>query len=701
MSIDLTRFHSTFFNESTDQLEVAEQCLMALEREGSELDRPEKVNELFRAIHSIKGSSGTLGFDAIAAVSHEFESLLEQVRNRSKELNDDLVGLCYAALDLLSAMLLSERDSLEPVDPSRVSGVTKRLIECHQTKVSSGSVLELDVKDSIAKVQEKPLPAQVTLAASQSAVEASVTSYLIKFGPNADFCKSGNDPLLYLRELSGKGDATVRLDASRLPPLDQLDPEQTYLRWEVDLKTDAAQGEIAALFDWVQDICDLSIEKLAIPLSFGDEGSISVDPVEANVDLGIASVNQVSEVEKADRRKPTIHVRADRLDSLINQISEIAISHGMFKQTLKNISDQTLVESGLGRLDRQLRELQDTVLSLRMLPVRVLFGRFERAVRDARKELSKDVVLEVSGSDTELDKTLIEKLADPIMHLVKNALDHGIETPNERQALGKRANAIIKLSAKHEGGSVVLTVADDGRGIDPKKIRSKAIALGLARESELLNDYQWLQFIYHAGFSTSTKINQWSGRGVGLDVVQSAIAGLGGELSLDSTVGHGTCFTIRLPLTLAIIDALMIRSGEQLFAVAMNFVTECLAQNSIEFADVTSNLRLPKVRGEFLHSLDLRTYLKTRQSLKQQVVLTDAPFYLVIQSGRNKVLLGVDEILGQEQIVVRSLDRNFSSPHYASGATILGDGAVALILETSALIKVALNDETSKEPVYG
>jgi two-component system, chemotaxis family, sensor kinase CheA len=704
MSIDLTRFHSTFFNESTDQLEVAEQCLLLLERNDSDLDHKEKINELFRAIHSIKGSSGTLGFDGIAKVSHEFESLLEKVRNGSKELDDDLTGLCYAALDLLSAMIVSERDGLAAVDSSRIDGVTRRLIESYQLTTASVATSKTVNAKSSALIAGSEMHADSEVPDSFLAESEKLQSFLIKFAPNADFCKSGNDPLLYLRELAGKGSTTVRIDTSRMIALDQLDSESAYLRWEVELKTSGTEAEIVELFDWVQDLCELSVEKLTLPVAFGDEGSILLEAVDSDADLyesNVDSIEKKSDTAKSERRKPTVHVRADRLDSLINQISEIAISHAMFKQSIKGFSEQTPNDGGLGRLDRQLRDLQDTVLSLRMLPVRVLFGRFERAVRDARSELGKEVVLDVHGADTELDKMLIEKLADPIMHLVKNALDHGVETNSERVASGKVARAKISLSARHEGGSVVVSVADDGRGIDPGKVRAKAIDLGFAKATDQLTDYQWLQFIYHAGFSTATQVNQWSGRGVGLDVVQVAITNLGGELSLDSTIGQGTRFSIRLPLTLAIIDALMIRCGHQVFAVAMNFVSECLARNSVEFADVTSDIRLPKVHGEFFHALDLRSYLKTRKSSDQPMILKDAPFYMIVQSGRNKILLGVDEILGQEQIVVRSLERNFLSPSYASGATILGDGTVALILEPNALIKVALHDEPIKETVYG
>jgi two-component system, chemotaxis family, sensor kinase CheA len=698
MSIDLTRFHSSFFNESADQLEVAEQCLLLLEKNEPTLVRPEKINALFRAIHSIKGSAGTLGFDSIATVSHEFESLLEKVRNGSKELDDDLIGLCYAALDLLSAMIVAERDGLQAVDRSRVDGVARRLIESYQ---SNTVVL---VNSNTVSTPTTRLVDDSCQISTSSTDEKNEHCFLVKFAPNADFCKSGNEPLLYLRELAGKGNANLRIDTSRLIALDQLDSESAYLRWEVELRTVATEPEILELFDWVQDLCELSIEKKKPSLECSDEGSIPLEPIEALLNGDLAEIDVFDkklETEKSERRKPTVHVRADRLDSLINQISEIAISHAMFKQSIKGLSEQSENFGDLGRLDRQLRDLQDTVLSLRMLPVRVLFGRFERAIRDARSELGKDVVLEVIGADTELDKTLIEKLADPIMHLVKNAIDHGIETSAERAVSGKSARAHITLSARHEGGSVFISVADDGRGIDPHKVRAKAIDLGLATTSDQLTDSQWLQFIYHPGFSTATQVNQWSGRGVGLDVVQVAILNLGGELALDSSIGQGTKFSIRLPLTLAIIDALMIRCGQQVFAVAMNFVTECLAKKLVEFADVTSDIRLPKVHGEFLHSLDLRAYLKNRNSNAQAAVLSDAPFYLVVQSGRNKVLLGVDEILGQEQIVVRSLERNFSSPSYASGATILGDGSVALILEPNALIKVALHDELNKEAVYG
>lgn len=684
MSIDLTRFHASFFNESTDQLETAENCLLLIEK-GESVD--ETTNELFRQIHSIKGSAGTLGFNLIADFSHEFESLLDLVRSGSIRIDDELVGLCFSAVDLLSAMLVHAKEDKGDVELSRVQAVTRRLqlAQNRQLPVSAGPL-------------SSPPPPQV--------VQSSLSAYSMRFVPGPDMVSSGNDPLLYLREIRALGHVILNLDTSKLPGLRELDLSQSHLAWDAEIQTTLSKSEIEQTFAWIDDICEIQLEAVTEVSRFKrgriEDSSVDQPDLSSN-EAGFGSEAHLELIKAGsdtfDRRKSTVHVRADRLDALINQIGEIAISHGIFKQSLKSGFASEQVEGGLNRLDRQLRQLQDTVLSLRMLPVRVLFGRFERIVRDARIQLNKDIKLVIEGSQTELDKNLIEKLSDPIMHLVKNAIDHGVETNEERLRANKPAQASLVLRARNEGGAVVVTVSDDGRGVDAQRVRRKAIELGLAQESDDYSNQQWLQFIYRAGFSTSNQVSHWSGRGVGLDAVQNAISALGGELTLRSQPGLGCDFVIRLPLTLAIIDALLVRSAGSIYALPMNFIRECLRPSSLVLADVSTKLQMPKVDGTLIPGLHLSKFLGNPNNADCFQLDADAQ-NLLVEVGENRSVIQVDEIVGQEQIVVRSLEKHFHNPGYANGATILGDGSVALILDPLSLVRVKPNITRLKELSY-
>ncbi|TAF39744.1 MAG: hypothetical protein EAZ66_04365, partial [Alphaproteobacteria bacterium] len=431
-----------------------------------------------------------------------------------------------------------------------------------------------------------------------------------------------------------KGKCSVQLNLAQLPSLAELDCEEAYLSWSIELHTDLSLESVQTIFEWVQDLCRLEISVLQEPITLNAKTQSPIALVAERFDTF------------SERRRTTVHVRADRLDTLIKQIGEIAISHSIFKQALKHLNCGLEFDTELTRLDRQLRELQDTVLGLRMLPVRVLFGRFERLVRDASSQLQKELELVIEGADTELDKNLIEKLADPIMHLVKNAIDHGLDSSQERVAAGKPPCGKVTLSARHEGGAVIITVADDGRGIDPQSIRSKAIALGLAKESDSIHSKDWLQFIYSPGFSTSATVNQWSGRGVGLDAVRKAIADLRGELTLVSQLGKGSEFQIRLPLTLAIVDALIVRAGGTTYAIPMHFIAECLHELAFEAVTVAPGVVLPRLRGEFLRVMNLANYLNDPRS-RQATELNNSGVKVILQSGTKKIMLGVDEILAQ------------------------------------------------------
>jgi two-component system, chemotaxis family, sensor kinase CheA len=653
--MDLSQFHATFFAESTDQLNIAEAALLALEKgqtaQGCSDHQGELINQVFRAVHSTKGSAGTLGFESIAQLAHELEELFEAVRKKSIELSADVFTTAYQGLDLLGALTDDAQYQTALTDSGRVAALVEH----------------------IGHLIQKIEPIETAAANTAVADVIRTTEYAITFVPHASFSATGNDPILYLRELSTLGQAQISLDTKKLPSLTEMAAGQVYVRWQIRLVTEKSETHIREVFDWVADVCDLSIQEL-------------ISPTAKTLPLP----NQASTAGAPSKQSPTVHVRADRLDNLINQLGELAISHSYLKTSVAALGSADSLSASLMRLERQVRDLQDTVLGLRMLPLKVLFGRFDRVVRDAAADLDKTVELIVDGSDTELDKNLIEKLVDPLTHLVRNALDHGIDTPEQRRVQGKSPVGTITLSARHEAGSVVLSVIDDGQGIDSKKIRQRAIDLGMASGQENFDDKQWLQFIYRPGFSTTSQANQWSGRGVGLDAVQQAVRSLGGELFLDSHEGHGTQFHMRVPLTLAILDALMIKVSGQTYAVPLTCVRECITAKQLRLSQVNQDQFVGHVAGQLVPAVDLAQYLQTG-SYACNEMSANATFILVY-SGDEKLLLGVEEILGQDQIVVRSLEKNFRNPTYANGATLLGNGAVALILDSNALIRSVKNE---------
>ena len=662
MSIDLTKFHATFFSESVDQLEQAETHLLELERDSS---NSLSIQAIFRAVHSVKGSAGTLGFEAIANFSHEFENLLDQLRADNQAADQDTIGLCYGGLDLLLAMVCDARDKNGGIDASRIAGM------CHRIQSSLKNTPQADTENL---TEEKSVT-------QDSAKEAEWEIY---FSPNSDFCASGNDPFLYLRELAQVGTARTVLNTSKLVELNQIDPTQAYLSWTIYLRTTKSESELRAVFEWVTDLCDFEVQ--------ASSGSRVGEPeaVEIHDENAPQLTKKESKPSLVDRRKPTIHVRADRLDFLINQIGEIAIAQSMFKRSLVIADQSQQVQADMSRLERQLRELQDTVLGLRMLPMRVLFGRFERTIRDAQAELNKVVKLNVQGEETEIDKTLIEKLADPLTHLVRNALDHGIEASEIRLQANKSAAGQLSLGARQEGNAIIITVADDGAGLKTEQIKRKAIAKKFALSTDEFSDTQWQQFIFTPGFSTASTVNKWSGRGVGLDVVRESMTALGGDVSVISEPGSGTQFVLRLPLTLAIIDALLVRSGGQSYAIGLNFIKEYIRPKSLVFVDIERARQVCMLRGQQINAMSLHQFMQQDMALDTQVQA-----HILIDVSGQQLVLGVDEVIGQEQIVVRSLDRHTQRPAWASGATILGDGGVALILDPVSMVHIANGKDTN------
>jgi two-component system chemotaxis sensor kinase CheA len=649
MSMDLQRFHATFFEESREGLDAMEAGLLALE-DGS--NDPEVINSVFRAAHSIKGGAGTFGFDAIASLTHVLETLLDELRAGKRALESNAVDAMLASVDVLRA-LLREAEHGQAADPAAVKAVTDRL-----QAVLSGEALAAPTA-SAAKVDDIP------------------DAWQIGFVPAPSLFMSGNDPLRIIRELETLGSLHVAPRMERLPGFQQLDPLEAYLAWDLGLVGKVPRSRIEDTFAWVVDDCELDIRPAAPPsLAVEAPAPVAAAPVAASVDTGKPTANTAHEAETS------IRVSVDKVDALINLVGELVITQAMLKQVsggLDPVHAERLF-AGLDLLERNTRDLQEAVIGVRMLPVDAVFRRFPRLVRDLSSRLGKQVRLRTVGEGTELDKGLIEKIADPLVHLVRNSIDHGLEMPDVRRDAGKDETGTITLAASHQGGHIVIEVSDDGRGLNRDKILSKAVERGLSVPDNPTDAQVW-DLIFQPGFSTADAVTDLSGRGVGMDVVRRNIQALGGEVQLESRTGHGTRVLIRLPLTLAILDGMTVSVAGETLILPLAYVLEALQPQAEDIRTMAGEGRVLRVRGEYLPILSLGQYYGYPDSNHAD------PLVVVVEGDGQKIALEVDELLGQQQVVVKNIENNYRRIGGVSGATILGDGRVALIVDIGGLVR--------------
>lgn len=637
MSIDLQRFHATYFEESREGLDAMEAGLLALDagERGAEL-----INSVFRAAHSIKGGAATFGFAATAELTHVLETLLDQIRAGERAVEAAALDAMLGSVDVLRA-LLDEAEHQRPADSAQVRAVHQRL-----AAVLGGAAV--------------PVAADMPAAADAG---GNLIGWKIGFQPEPSLFMSGNDPLRILRELEELGPLKVQANLDSLPAFDALDPLQAHIGWTLELGAPVKRAAIDDVFAWVADECRLEIE--AIQAQVVDTGPA-------------AGAGKASGAEA----ESSIRVGVDKIDGLINLVGELVITQSML-QALGAGLDGALAErmqAALEQLERNTRDLQDAVIGVRMLPVDAVFRRFPRLVRDLSGRLGKLVRLQTSGEATELDKGLIEKIADPLVHLVRNAIDHGLEDPATRSGAGKEPTGTITLAASHQDGHIVIEVGDDGRGLDRNRILAKARERGLAVPEQPTDAQVW-DLIFQAGFSTADAVTDLSGRGVGMDVVRSNIRQLGGSVQLESHLGRGTRVTIRLPLTLAILDGMTVSVGNETLVLPLTHVREALQPGPGDVRTVKGQGRMLKVRDEFLPLLSLgETYGYGRAG-------TDAPVAVVVEGDGCRLAVEVDALLGQQQVVVKSLERNYRRVEGISGATILGDGRVALIVDVGGLAR--------------
>jgi len=631
----------TFRQEAQDLLEQIEQGLLDMaSRPG---DRG-LIDAVFRGLHTLKGSGAMFGFDALADFTHHCEGAFDRVRKGEVAATPALISAVLAAQDHMRA-----------------------LAEGRPAPAHEGEALLADLHRAVEGANGSPAAA---------APAPALTTWKIKFSLPADALVNGCRPLPLLDELRGLGECHVVALTDQAPLLESLVPTECHLAWEVTLTTDQPKSAIEDVFIFVIDDMTLEIEALS-----GSEESDDQPPVRA--DAGTQSVPETGTDAQADTRaargSDTVRVPAERIDELMDRVGELVIAQSRLKQVAA-ASEEAQLRAVAEEIERLSGELRDTMMAVRMVPVAQLFGRFRRLIHDLARETGKSIDFVTEGEMTELDKTVIERLADPLVHLIRNAADHGLEAPEARLAAGKPASGTVLLAARQSGAEVIITITDDGRGVDRDRVRAKAEDAGLLAPDAVVSDDELLQFIFHPGFSTAQSVTNLSGRGVGMDVVKRTIEGLRGSIKMTSRPGEGSEIALRIPLTLAIIDGLLVRVGDGRYVIPLSEVEEC-----VEFApeqDMRSTGRsFITLRDKLIPFIRLRELFETRSSpdLFQKVV--------IVSAAEGRIGLSVDQIIGDHQTVIRSLSKLHADVETFSGATILGDGSVALILDVPHMVE--------------
>ncbi len=690
MSIDISQFHDVFFEESFEGLDAMENGLLNLDEGAADVDA---INTIFRAAHSIKGGAGTFGFMAVSEFTHVMETLLDEMRNGQREVTSDSTNLLLEAVDVLREMLTAVQQKTD-TDDERIAAVNKQLEAMLAGEKSVADSGDEDAND-VTTSEENP--------------EQKIAGWQITFHPHKHLFQTGNDPVRMLRELASLGDLTSQLNDDGLPDFADLEPEDSYLSWHLTLKGDIPKDDVVEIFEWVDDDCDLSIEAI-VQQATGVE--IAVAQLDKNVAEPVAEVQQESKSEPSSEPTPapvkavakkaaasppaatSIRVGTDKVDSLINLVGELVITQSMLSQIGDNFVPDMLPQliDGLAQLERNSREMQEAIMRIRMLPISFAFNRFPRLVHDLSDKSGKKVELKLTGEQTELDKTVMEKIGDPLVHLVRNSLDHGLETPDVRLAAGKDETGTIQLNAYHQGGNIIIEIVDDGAGLNEEKIFSKAVEKGLVEADADLSPEKIHELIFLPGFSTADVVSDISGRGVGMDVVRSNITGLGGSVEIKSKRGEGSTFTIRLPLTLAIMDGQTIRVANENYIVPLISIIETLEVKESDMKYVSGKGELYPLRDEYVPVIRLYDIF----NLEPTITDLEEGLLVIVEGEGQKIGLFIDDLLGQQQVVIKSLETNYRKVVGLSGATILGDGNVALILDVPGLMALYRDPSLAK-----
>ncbi|WPE19089.1 chemotaxis protein CheA [Shinella zoogloeoides] len=740
--MDMNEIKEIFFQECEEQLAELESGLLKL----NDGDRdPETVNAVFRAVHSIKGGAGAFGLDDLVSFAHVFETTLDCVRSNKLEPTQDVLKVMLKSADVLADLTNAARDG-GSVDESR----SRTLIRELEALAHGEAPAAAEPAPKLAAAPKAAAPAPVVEQPpvndegfqpipfsfgdfDEEPADHYVPTVQVAFKPKKDLYAKGNEAVLLLRDVSRLGEMSVYCDMDALPTLDKMNPEEAYFSWKISVTTDKGEDGVRSVFEFAEWDCDLDIQTIeedVVSEATGDEelpmqpvpfdlsmlddgGAAAADEpavIESDAAAAVAAAETATKVAQVASRAAenakaaaaasaasaaqanqaaaagqTIRVDLDRVDRLINLVGELVINQAMLSQSVveNDTNGTSSINMGLEELQQLTREIQDSVMAIRAQPVKPVFQRMARTVREIADITGKSVRLITEGENTEVDKTVIDKLAEPLTHMIRNAVDHGLEMPEKREALGKNPEGTVRLTAKHRSGRIVIELADDGAGINREKVRQKAIDNDLIAADANLSDEEIDNLIFHAGFSTADKVSDLSGRGVGMDVVKRSIQALGGRISISSKPGQGSVFTMSLPLTLAVLDGMVVTVAGQTLVVPLTAIVETLQPEASAIHSFGASQRLISIRNSFCPLVDVGRILNFRNT---QANPMDGVALLVESEGGGQRALMVDAIQGQRQVVIKSLEANYTHVPGIAAATILGDGRVALILDVDAVV---------------
>ncbi|WP_407493466.1 chemotaxis protein CheA [Pseudooceanicola sp. MF1-13] len=692
----MAEIRASFFIECEELLEALQDGLQQLD-DGS--DDPETINIVFRAVHSIKGGAGAFGLEDLVRFAHRYETVLDEVRSGKLNAEGEPLKVFFQAADHLSDLVRQCRDDAE-IDHAASDALITALNEFlgeEEEEVTAedfqplGVALSLDLPD--LDIPDEPAAAPV---------------FEITFKPHQELFATGNEPQTLLRNLSALGEATITCQTNDLPVLDDLAPETPYFSWSVTLTAEVDEAEIRDVFEFVDGLCDLTVTRVgsddtaqlidvaepevqvAAPLPVEPEVEVAEAPAPAPEEVpAAAETSAPSEAaNKPAGPKSVVRVDLERIERLVNLVGELVINQAMLAQSLDQagLSPHSDAMNGLEEFQRLTRDIQDSVMMIRAQPVKSLFQRMSRIVRESSAAVRKDVRLITEGEATEVDKTVIERLADPLTHMIRNAVDHGLEKTEDRVANGKSSVGQVRLSAAHRSGRVIIEVSDDGGGINRPRVLGIAKSKGLIAQDAVLSDGEIDNLLFLPGFSTAAEVSDLSGRGVGMDVVKTSIQQLGGRITITSEKNKGTTFSISLPLTLAVLDGMVVNVANETLVLPLNVVEETLSLGRDDVQMLRPGFHVVRVRGGFVPLYDLGVmlgYRPARDSLEGSIVL------LISLEDGTRAALVIDGIQDQRQVVIKGLDDSFYRAPGIAAATILGDGQIALILDPADIIAAA------------
>jgi two-component system chemotaxis sensor kinase CheA len=694
----------TFFQECDEQLAELEQGLLAIERGEGDL---ETINAVFRAVHSIKGGAGAFGLD----------DLVDGMRAGTLDAAPPVVRLMLRSADILADLVHIARDGGE-IDAARVAQMSEELVRASGAEPDPAATEPpafepLPAEDGPEIDEFGFAPVQFSFEALD-ADDGAAGSVRVRFAPRPELYAKANDALRLLRELGRLGDADVACDISTVPLLTELDPEGAYLSWDIALRGEVEESAVREIFEFVEFDCDLSIETgIAGPVMDEADAARSVQEILAQIAAEAAvepsapaavsapaparpapvmpapantqQAPQQLAQHQGSQPAATIRVDLDRVDRLIDLVGELVINQSMLAQRVMEAGIARLsdVAVGLDDLEQLTREIQDSVMAIRAQPVRPIFQRMSRVVREVADMTGKSARLVTEGENCEVDKTVIERLADPLTHMIRNAIDHGLEAPEKRVAAGKPEQGTVRMVAAHRSGRVVIEVSDDGGGIDRARVRQIAVDRGIIAADAQLTEAEIDDLIFAPGFSTASSVSDVSGRGVGMDVVRRSIQALGGRITITSRPGQGTTFTLSLPLTLAVLDGMVVTVAGQTLVVPLSAIVETLQPKAADVHALGESARVIGIRGTFVPLIDVGSVLGYRETEADPLA---SVAMMVETENQSQCALMVDGIIGQQQVVIKSLETNYGHVFGVAGATILGDGRVAVILDVDAIV---------------